>query len=80
MQQVALTPTMGKKTKYIHIRADDDLKAALGRAAAKDVRSEADEARYLLLKALGLLAAEEQEPYSLIHDKPLKKTRSQGRA
>ena len=55
---------MGKKNEFIRIRADDALKEALSRAAAKDIRSEADEARYLLMKALGLLSAEDLAPYS----------------
>lgn len=63
MELLALAP-MGKKNEFIRIRADDALKAALSRAAAQDIRSEADEARYLLMKALGLLAAEEVEPYA----------------
>lgn len=54
---------MGKKTEFIRIRADDALKEALAKAAQKDVRSEADEARYLLMKSLGLIACEEQAPY-----------------
>jgi len=56
---------MGKKNEFIRIRADDALKEALSRAAEKDIRSEADEARYLLMKALGLLAAEELAPYDI---------------
>lgn len=54
---------MGKKTQYIHIRADQELKDALAKAAARDVRQEADEARYLLMKALGILAEEDPHPY-----------------
>lgn len=63
MEQVAFHP-MGKKNEFIRIRADDALKEALAKAAEKDIRTEADEARYLLMKALGLLAAEDIEPYS----------------
>lgn len=62
MELLAL-PAVGKKTEFIRIRADDALKEALAKAAEKDVRSEADEARYLLMKALGLIAAEDQAPY-----------------
>lgn len=40
---------MGKKTEFIRIRADDALKEALAYAAQRDVRSESDEARYLLM-------------------------------
>jgi len=54
---------MGKKTEYIHIRADAELKAAIMEAAQRDIRTEADEARYLLMKALGLLAEEKPAPY-----------------
>lgn len=63
MELLALS-SMGKKNEFIRIRADDALKEALAKAAAKDIRTEADEARYLLMKALGLLAAEEVEPYA----------------
>lgn len=62
MELLALAP-MGKKTEFIRIRADDALKEALAKAAEKDVRSEADEARYLLMKSLGLIAAEDETPY-----------------
>lgn len=54
---------MGKKNEFIRIRADEALKEALARAASRDVRTEADEARYLLMKALGILAEEEHHPY-----------------
>lgn len=54
---------VGKKNEFIRIRADDALKEALSKAAARDVRTEADEARYLLMRALGLLVAEEEQPY-----------------
>ncbi len=53
---------MGKKTEYIHIRADAELKAALAEAAARSIRTEADQARYLLMRALGLIA-EDITPY-----------------
>lgn len=55
--------TVGKKNEFIRIRADDALKEALAQAATRDVRTEADEARYLLMKALGLLIEEEHAPY-----------------
>lgn len=57
-----LFPAVSKKMKYIHIRADEALKEALAQAAMRDVRSEADEARYLLMKSLGMIA-EEIHPY-----------------
>lgn len=50
---------MGGKGKFIRIRADDVLKAALSKSAAVHVRQEADEARYLLMKVLGLLEQDE---------------------
>lgn len=53
---------MGKKNEFIRIRADEALKDALAKAAARDVRTEADEARYLLMKSLGLIA-EDITPY-----------------
>lgn len=56
---------MGKKTEYIHIRADTDLKEALARAAQRDIRTESDEARYLLMKALGLLIEEDAPTYRI---------------
>lgn len=71
MERVA-SMSMGKRSEYIRIRADEELKTALGKAAARDVRTEADEARYLLLKALGLLVAEESPTYP-IKAPPLKK-------
>ena len=72
MERVAYTP-MGKRSEYIRIRADEELKTALSKAAARDVRTEADEARYLLLRALGLLASEETPTYK-IDIAPQKKT------
>lgn len=54
--------TMTKKNEFIRIRADDALKDALAKAAERDIRTEADEARYLLMKALGLIA-EDLAPY-----------------
>ena len=53
---------MGKKNEFIRIRADDALKAALAKAAEQHIRSEADEARYLLMKSLGMIR-EEVTPY-----------------
>lgn len=61
MELLELQP-VGKKNEFIRIRADDVLKQALDKAAARDVRSLADEARYLLMKQLGLIA-EEHAPY-----------------
>lgn len=49
---------MAKKSEFIRIRADEALKEALSKAAERDVRSESDEARYLLMKSLGLIAEE----------------------
>jgi len=45
---------MAKKTQFIRIRVDEDLKRALKEAADRDDRSEADQARHILRKALGL--------------------------
>lgn len=67
---------MGKKTEYIHIRADAELKAALADAAHRDIRTESDEARYLLMKALGMIR-EESEPYKRL-DPQKKKTLDHG--
>lgn len=57
-----LSAPMGKKNEFIRIRADDVLKDALAKAAERDIRTEADEARYLLMRALGLIA-EDITPY-----------------
>lgn len=48
---------MPRKTKdeFVRLRVDEDLKRALAEAAYRDCRSETDEARYLLMQALGLL-------------------------
>lgn len=51
-----------KKNKYIHIRSDAQLKEALADSARRHMRKETDEARYLLMKSLGLIA-EEIMPY-----------------
>jgi hypothetical protein len=50
---------MAKKDEFIRIRSDEDLKAALKEAAARSDRKEADQARYLLRIALGLIDPEE---------------------
>lgn len=51
------TTTEVKKNKdeFIRIRVCEDLKRALAEAAYLDCRTETDEARFLLLKALGML-------------------------
>lgn len=76
MEQVAFH-SMGKKNEFIRIRADDALKEALAKAAQRDVRTEADEARYLLMRSLGLLAAEEQSTYTA---RPPTEHKKQGRS
>ncbi len=43
------------KDEFIRMRVCGDLKRALSEAAYRDCRSETDEARYLLMQALGLL-------------------------
>ncbi len=53
---------MGKKGEFIRIRADADLKHALAESAKLHIRQEADEARYLLMKSLGMIR-EDIEPY-----------------
>lgn len=53
---------MGKKGEFIRIRADADLKQALAASAKLHIRQEADEARYLLMKSLGMIR-EDIEPY-----------------
>lgn len=54
---------MGGMNKYIHIKSSEQLKAALEESAKRHMRKETDEARYLLMKALGLLVEEETPPY-----------------
>ena len=54
---------MGGMDKYIHIKSGRELKDALADSAKRHMRKETDEARYLLMKALGLLAEEETPPY-----------------
>jgi ribosomal protein L29 len=49
---------MGKKEEYIRIRSDEELKRALKAAAERSDRKEADQTRYLLRLALGLVDAE----------------------
>lgn len=49
----------GNKEKFIRIRVDDTLKRALGKAADKSRRKEADQARYILEVALGLIEPED---------------------
>jgi hypothetical protein len=80
----------GKKTDYIHIRSDQELKTALERAAKGADRTIADQARYLLRIALGL---REPEPPPAIaarslgrqgsgeeHGSPKRRGRLSGRA
>jgi len=43
------------KGEFIRVRVCEDLKAALTEAAYRDCRTETDEARFLLMKALGML-------------------------
>lgn len=50
---------MGKKNEFIRIRSDDALKAALAESAKRHIRQESDEARFLLMKSLGLLKEED---------------------
>lgn len=69
---------MAKKTEYIHIRADQELKDALSKAAARHVRGEADEARYILMKGLGLLIEEDAAPYA--RGEPRHKDKGRGHA
>lgn len=44
----------GKKGKFLHIRSDEELHAALQAAAQRACRRDTDQARYLLRMALGL--------------------------
>ncbi len=44
----------GKKGKFLHIRSDEELHAALKAAADRSCRKDTDQARYLLRLALGL--------------------------
>lgn len=52
---------MGKKREFIRIRADAELKQALAESAKRHIRQEADEARFLLMKSLGMIG-EENDP------------------
>ena len=63
---------MGKKDEFIRIRADAELKQALAESAKIHIRQEADEARYLLMKSLGMIR-EDIEPYKRL-DSHKKKT------
>lgn len=45
----------GKKDEFIRIRADEHLKRMLSEAASKAHRKEADHARYLIERGLGLI-------------------------
>lgn len=47
--------TIKQKGEFIRVRVSEDLKAALSEAAYRDCRNETDEARFLLMKALGML-------------------------
>lgn len=67
MELLDLQP-VGKKNEFIRIRADDALKQALDKAAEQHVRSRADEARFLLMKSLGMIM-EETPPYGLVTPK-----------
>ena len=66
---------VGKKDKYIHIRSDEELKAALADSAKRHMRKQSDEARYLLMQSLGLIA-EDVTPYSAARKPPGKKTQA----
>lgn len=50
---------MGKKSEHIRIRADEELKKALKEAAERECRTEADQARYIILSHFGLLPVAE---------------------
>lgn len=58
-------PTMPKKNEFIRIRADNELKKALTEAAERHDRQEADQARYILRVALGLVIAEDSGAYKI---------------
>lgn len=57
--------TMGKKDKFIRIRSDDELKDALRKAGERCDRKEADQARWILRRVLGLTAAEDESVYEI---------------
>ena len=56
---LVVSTLMAKKTEFIRIRVDAELKRALNKAAERQDRQEADQARYLLRKGLGLHAADD---------------------
>ena len=60
--RILVSQPMGKKGEFIRIRADAELKQALAESAKNHIRQEADEARYLLRKSLGMIR-EDIEPY-----------------
>ena len=53
---------MSKKTHFIRIRVDEELKNALQKAAELEDRQEACQARYILRKALGLVLGQQDLP------------------
>lgn len=55
---------MGGKKDFIHIRAGDDLKAALKASADRACRKESDHARYLLSLMLGLI--DDSETHAIV--------------
>lgn len=59
MQAVGFS-SMSKKDEFIRIRSDEELKAALKEDASRVDRKEADQARYLLRVALGLIDPAEE--------------------
>jgi len=64
--------SMGKNSEYIRIRADNELKAALKAAAERQDRKESDQARFILRRALGLVAAEDEANYEVARGDPKK--------
>lgn len=52
--EITKIPSMSKKDEFIHIRADEELHAALEESAKRCDRKRADHARYILRMALGL--------------------------
>ena len=64
MERLAF-PVMPKKNEFIRIRADNELKKALTEAAERHDRQEADQARYILRVALGLVVAEDSTAYKI---------------
>lgn len=63
-----LSAPMGKKNEFIRIRADDVLKDALAKAAERDIRTEADEARYLLMRVRFYSEEERRTLYAALDD------------